>query len=337
MSRPEDFTIGWICALKTEFAAAIALLDERLPDFELLAENDSNSYACGRYGRHNVAIAMLPEGQYGLSSAASAAQDMMRTLPNFRFGLMVGIGGGAPTAEDDIRLGDVVVSTPSGDHGGVLHYDLGKALHDGTFQRTSHMDKPPPKLRATVGKLRAKHEVSGHKIQQILSKAYKENPRLRRQYGRPVEEDTLYASDAIHVAGEDKDSCRHCKDNSSKTVERESRSDDVDDPAIFYGLVASGNTLMRDAKLRDKLARETHALCFEMEAAGLMNGFPCLVIRGICDYSDSHKSKRWQGYAAMTAAAYAKELLSQIAPSTVDTMAKFRGTIDGRKCTTNLT
>ncbi|ROT35327.1 ankyrin [Sodiomyces alkalinus F11] len=55
-----------------------------------------------------------------------------------------------------------------------------------------------------------------------------------------------------------------------------------------------------------------------MEAAGLMNHFPCLVIRGICDYADSHKNKEWQGYAAMVAAAYAKDLLQQIPPSRVE-------------------
>jgi hypothetical protein len=49
-----------------------------------------------------------------------------------------------------------------------------------------------------------------------------------------------------------------------------------------------------------------------MEAAGLMDDFPCLVVRGICDYADSHKNKLWQGYAAAMAAAYAKELLSVI-------------------------
>jgi nucleoside phosphorylase len=58
-------------------------------------------------------------------------------------------------------------------------------------------------------------------------------------------------------------------------------------------------------------------MCFEMEAAGLMNHFPCLVVRGICDYSDSHKNKQWQGYAAMTAAAYAKDLLTRMVPSRV--------------------
>ena len=45
---------------------------------------------------------------------------------------------------------------------------------------------------------------------------------------------------------------------------------------------------------------------------GLVDTFPCLVIRGICDYADSHKNKIWQPYAAATAAAYAKELLGII-------------------------
>ena len=87
---------------------------------------------------------------------------------------------------------------------------------------------------------------------------------------------------------------------------------------MYYGLIASENQLMKDALLRDKLAEENGVLCFEMEAAGLMNGFPCLVIRGICDYADSHKNKQWQGYAATTAAAFAKELLSFTPANQVD-------------------
>jgi len=78
---------------------------------------------------------------------------------------------------------------------------------------------------------------------------------------------------------------------------------------------------MRDGPTRDQISSEFgEVLCFEMEAAGLMNSFPCLVIRGICDYADSHKNKRWQPYAAGAAAAYAKELLLVIpAPDVVKT------------------
>ena len=87
---------------------------------------------------------------------------------------------------------------------------------------------------------------------------------------------------------------------------------------IYYGLIASANQLMNDALLRDKLSEDNGMLCFEMEAAGLMNHFLCLVIRGVWDYSDTQRNKEWQGYAAMTAAAYAKDILCRIAPNKVD-------------------
>lgn len=81
---------------------------------------------------------------------------------------------------------------------------------------------------------------------------------------------------------------------------------------------------MKDAVVRDALVAEKGILCFEIEAAGLMNCFPCLVIRGIYDYSDSYKNKDWQGYAAMAAAAYAKELLKRIVPSQVKSKERLR-------------
>ena len=81
---------------------------------------------------------------------------------------------------------------------------------------------------------------------------------------------------------------------------------------VHYGLIASADQLMKDAIARDRLIKEHDILYFEIEAAGLINNFPCVVIRGICDYSDSHKNDAWQGYAAVTAASYAKELLGII-------------------------
>jgi len=86
---------------------------------------------------------------------------------------------------------------------------------------------------------------------------------------------------------------------------------------------------MKDALIRDRLAAEKDVLCFEMEAAGLMNHFPCLVIRRICDYSDSHKNKEWQGYASMVAAAYAKDLLSRIPPNRVESEKKIGDILSG--------
>lgn len=113
-----------------------------------------------------------------------------------------------------------------------------------------------------------------------------------------------------------------CSDALPHLKSRPERSAEDDSPVIHYGLIASANQLMKDATIRDQLAAERDVLCFEMEPAGLMNNFPCLIIRGICDYSDSHKNKEWQGYAAMTAAVYTKDLLCQIHPNRVSHQEK---------------
>lgn len=89
---------------------------------------------------------------------------------------------------------------------------------------------------------------------------------------------------------------------------------------------------MKDALVRDQLSKEKDVLCFEMEAAGLMNHFPCLVIRGICNYSDTHTNKEWQGYAAMAAAAYTKDLLYRIAPNKVEAARKIAEATNDGQC-----
>ncbi|KAJ5202158.1 uncharacterized protein N7498_006821 [Penicillium cinerascens] len=67
--------------------------------------------------------------------------------------------------------------------------------------------------------------------------------------------------------------------------------------------------VIKDSRRRDQLARDLDIYCVEIEAAGLINNFPCLVIRGIYDYADLYKNKEWQGYTAAVVAAYTKELL----------------------------
>lgn len=95
-------------------------------------------YTLGRVGKHNVVLTVLPSGEYGTSSAASMASDMLRSFPNIKIGLVVGIGGGVPSQTNDIRLGDVVVSAPRHRKGGVLQYDFRKLFKVGRLcQRVS--------------------------------------------------------------------------------------------------------------------------------------------------------------------------------------------------------
>ncbi|RYP58916.1 hypothetical protein DL769_008749 [Monosporascus sp. CRB-8-3] len=326
MSNPHNYTVGWICAIETEYVAAQVFLDEEHDRPEYVSPNDNNDYALGRIGKHNTVIAVLPDGEYGTSSAARVAKGMLLSFPNVRIGLMVGIAGGAPSQKHDIRLGDIVVSAPRHGKGGVFQYDFGKKIQGQELQPTLFLDQPPEILRAAMGGIKAQYKIKGHQLEEAINGILEKKPRLRQDYKRPEPStDKLFKAEITH----DLACAMVCGDNTSNLILRPERTKDEDNPAIHYGLVASANQLMKDALARDKLAAENDILCFEMEAAGLMNHFPCLVIRGICDYSDSHKNKDWQGYAAMAAAAYAKDLLCRMAPNRVEAEKKISDILSG--------
>src|SRR5271156_6262542 len=153
--RREDYNVGWVCALPIELAAAQEMLDEEHQD-RPHDPNDTNLYTFGCIGEHNVVLACLPAGRIGTNSAAAVALQMKSKFTAIRFGLMVGIGGGVPSAESDVRLGDVVVSQPYMEHGGVIQYDFGKTTPSG-FMRTGYLNTPPTVLLNALAKLQSQH------------------------------------------------------------------------------------------------------------------------------------------------------------------------------------
>ncbi|KAF3181941.1 hypothetical protein TWF106_010750 [Orbilia oligospora] len=297
-----SYTIGWICALSLEMAAAKTMLDEihleapKIPD-------DDNSYILGSVAHHNVVIVCLPAGGYGTINATAAAARLKASFPSIEHYLMVGIGGGVPDNDADIRLGDIVVSIPTTDLPGVVQYDLGKTVAGGHFQRIGVLNKPPHALLSAVSKLRADYKTKEPSISRFITQAIQKYPLIKDSFTYPgAQEDQLFDWEYEHTGGE---TCRNCDIN--RLERRTSRSNP--EPRIHYGVIASGNQVIKHGQTRNKLAKEMGVYCVEMEAAGLMDTFPCLVIRGICDYADSHKNKKWQDYSAATAAAYTKELL----------------------------
>ena len=296
-----EYTVGWICALPIELAAAQVMLDE-----EHLPHDGVNStqYTLGRIGSHNVVLACLPAGQMGIGAAAFSAGQATSIFTSIRFGLMVGVGGGAPSAEADVRLGDVVISQPVREHSGVVQYDFGKAGKDGRITRTGSMNAPPKTLLHAVNQLRAHRYRDGQDTGSLTTHLshFCQHTQFSRERAGP---DILFEP-SYHHNGEG--TCERCSED--RMVHRGARKID-EEVTIHYGTIASGNQVIKDAPTRDRLSKELGGvLCFEMEAAGLMNDFQCLVVRGICDYADSHKNKAWQPYAAATAAACAKSILS---------------------------
>ncbi|KAF3211501.1 hypothetical protein TWF106_010221 [Orbilia oligospora] len=298
----EDYTIGWICALPLELEAATAVLDKIHPELPIPDKNDTNSYKFGQVGSYNIVLACLPSGSMGTTSAAVVVANMHRSFPFVGNCLMVGIGGGAPLLpQNDIRLGDVVVGIPKGNYGGVLPYLFGKTMQEGKFVQTGrYLNGPPTLFLNAISKLRSEQD-SG--IHTILADALSKEP-VSGKFARP-RLDHLYEMDYDHL-----DETKPCSDcDSSKLVTRAVRDERQHQSYIHYGLIASGDQVMRHGMTRDKLSREQDVLCFEMEAEGIANTLPLLVIRGICDYADSHKNKVWQPYAALVAAAFAKALM----------------------------
>ncbi|KAK2786997.1 hypothetical protein FQN52_007439 [Onygenales sp. PD_12] len=310
-SSIRSYQVGWICAVETEYAVAMELLDEKFQVPPDVPEEDENVYTFGRIGVHYLAITCLAKGKYGPTSAAYAATDMLRSFPTLRFGLVVGVGGGAPSEKHDVRLGDVVVSTPSRRSGGVINYDFGKMIQNQGLQMTGILAPPPHFLLNALQQLSTLHECRGHQIAGTINGMVRKNPRLQKYRKPDMQTDILYRSAFAHP--DSGISCTKCCGQSiDHIVARPQRDPHEDDPIIHYGLIASGSKVMKDAMIRDRLAEMEQVLCFEMEAAGVMDRFPCVVIRGIGNYSDTHKNDLWKGYAAATAAAYAKELLGVI-------------------------
>jgi ankyrin repeat protein/nucleoside phosphorylase len=301
-----DYTIGVVCAMGFEMSAVRYMLDDEHPRLPT-KQGDSNLYVLGELSGHHVVLACLP-GTQGKGAAAIVATNMERTFPSIKWRLLVGIGGGVPSPTHDIRLGDIVVSMPEGPFGGVVQYDLGKDGEDG-FTLKGFLWPPPPILRSAVEMMRSDHLTKSNKVNSFLSEILQKWPGLADYQRPPANHDVLFQPDYPHVPGQA--TCGRCE--RTRIVDRPARGSD--NPKIHYGLIASGDRVMRSAIKRNKTGRDIgDILCFEMEAAGIMTELPCIAIRGISDYADSHKSDIWQHYAAAAAAGCAKELLSYLDP-----------------------
>ncbi|PYH44693.1 5'-methylthioadenosine/S-adenosylhomocysteine nucleosidase family protein [Aspergillus saccharolyticus JOP 1030-1] len=303
--RHEDYTIACICPMGVEQAPVEAMLDET--HCSLPIRHGMGSYTLGRMSKHKLVIAIL--STTGTIGATAGAVQLLNDFPSTRLIIVVGIAGGIPDLARgiDLRLGDVVVSRPTGLCPGVVQFDRGKALSNGRLERAGTLHRPPDILLAAAAKLEARHQREGSEIPQHITAMHRKYPKMHQgnYIHQGAANDTLFLADFHHRSRTD---CRDC--DPGQAVQRVPRADDT--PVVHYGTIGSSNVVVKDGRTRDQLRDELDIQCVEMEAAGVMHVFPCLVVRGICDYADSHKNKRWQPYAAAVAAGYMKELLSMI-------------------------
>ncbi|KAL7921495.1 purine and uridine phosphorylase [Trichoderma austrokoningii] len=354
----DEFHVAIICALTGEADAVMLLFDlfwDEDGDTFGRAAGDNNYYTTGRLGKHNVVLAVLPG--MGTNSAASATASLRASYGSLRLVFLVGVCGGVPrVADEDVFLGDVVVSKA------VVQYDLGRQ-HPEHFQVKNTVEdslgRANKDIRGMLALLETNHVKNQLQIKsatymtQLQSAAAKAAKAAKRRQKKPsyqypgITKDKLYRPEYIHRHAEQchicgkfdtcaeaaTTSCADLRCEEAMLVIRDMPSENDNDyiPNIFIGRIGSGNTVMRSGEIRDWMAKRHNLIAFEMEGAGAWDEVPCLVVKGVCDYADSHKNKEWQGFAAATAASVMKAILDRY---TVTDGAQLNGNA-GRSVTGN--
>ncbi|KAM6484168.1 nucleoside phosphorylase domain-containing protein [Trichoderma sp. SZMC 28011] len=330
----DQFHIAIICALPREADAVNLLFDEFWDDdgdpFGR-ANGDTNSYSTGRIGKHNVVLAILPG--MGTNNAASATASLRSSYSNLRLALLVGICGGVPRIDDDdVLLGDVVVSKA------IVQYDFGRQ-YPGGFAIKNTIEDSLGRANKDIRGLLAVFETermrewlmtrSADYLKQLQAAAKRKRRRAKYQNPGAIQS-KLFLRDYIHrhrlepcntcsdmgnlgeiCESASKASCADLGCDETQLVKREIFYEDDGGFNIFIGRIGSGNTVMKSGKDRDRIASQHNLIAFEMEGAGAWDEVPCLVVKGVCDYADSHKNKQWQDFAAATGACVMKAILDR--------------------------
>lgn len=331
----DQFSVAVICASTQEADAVEALFDEFYDetghDYGKI-HGDPNAYTNGRIGKHHVVLAHMPGMGKGIAS--SVATSFNASYNNIRLALLVGICGGVPRKEDggEIFLGDVLVSN------GLVQYDLGKRFPDKFFRKDTlgeSLGRPNQEIRSILKKLKG---VRSKCLLERRLASYLDVVQDRlgvQRAGYPgTEEDFLFPSDYRHKHREPQacSLCNGCQARGDpvcyevlqmrcqvlkcdRTISgartRIPSKAENPPPAVHFGLIASGDTVLLSGDDRDEISAKEKTIGFEMEGAGVWDNIPCIVIKGVSDYADSHKSRRWQGYASAAAASCMKAFLGK--------------------------
>lgn len=315
---PEHYTVAIICSLGVQLKAIKRMFDTHFQTPHIDQTYDHNAYTCGCINGHNVVVASKGLGQTGVVNASAQIGPLIQSFVQLQCTIVLGTAGGTPhdppksDPMEDIRLGDVVVGWPGPGLPSLVQWDSGIHELDG-IKIISLFDKPAEQLLGALTKLQDNRSSLGDaKFRENLERCIADES---SNFSQPEpESDKLFIPAYDHPSKDT--SCKSC--SSSKLVKRSERTD-ATEVKIHYGTIASGSSVVKSAKLRDEVRDKTGALCIEISAAGVaaVDRVKPLVIKGISDYADSHKTNdmaQWRSYAAATTAAYVRELLYTMDP-----------------------
>ncbi|KAL7912297.1 hypothetical protein GGI35DRAFT_311641 [Trichoderma velutinum] len=353
LSRPtsrDEFEIAIVCTRALEFDAVCLLLDnfwDTDGDPFGRARGDLNNYTTGCMSRYNIVVMLLCNS--GKATAAGAAASLRSSYPCIELIILVGICEGVPDANgEELLLGDVVISET------VIEYDLGTqhvvkfkkrdTLEDRHGRANKNIRNFIANIKTELGYHRIEEKAAAF-LEQIQSRTSETKIATYMYPGSA--NDILFKSTHYHrhynssqcVCAEynpDEDfyavcddagnlSCEQtgCELNALKVRDRirqknllENSGDlkSAQTPSIFFGCFGSGDTVFNSGAHRDSLAKTHGIIAFEMEGAGIWDELPCIIVKGVSDYGDGHKTrswKEWQNFAAATAASVARALVER--------------------------
>lgn len=346
----DEFEVALVCSLPLEYDAVSLLFDQfwdENGDQYGRAIGDPNTYTTGRFGKFDVVLVLLPNT--GKVSAASATASLRSSYPGLRLVILTGICGAVPSSDagDEILLGDVIISKTvvQYDYGG--QYPDTFVAKDTTEDSLGRPDKNIRGLVAILKTARERERVEERAallLEQIQGLAAKKLRRLKadtyqypgaasdklfeatyrhkhynsteclcalyHNYSDPVcKESRLLACDVLGC--DEKYVIPRQRLGINRQLEQQEPSEEARVPSVFIGRFGSSDTRLRSGEHRDLTAKHYGVLAFEMEGAGVWDELPCIIVKGVCNYADSHTNNHWQNFAAATAASVAKSLVER--------------------------
>lgn len=350
--RREDFQIAIFCAVGCEYDAVTYAFDEIWEGAEVQLENapgDFNKYKVGRIANRNTVLLLL--AGMGKVNAASAAASLRSSFTEIKLAVLSGICGGVPGVgtDQELMLGDVVISRC------IVQYDLGRRYVDRFVMKDTIEDslgRPHESVRSltAVFETNTGRETLQRRTGEILENIQRKAINEMETYQRPpLSDDYLFEPGYLHRHHDSQhcqcsdlgacevalqSSCDELRCDSSRLISRgrpkKRKLQDMEcdtitahELRVVVGRLGSGDTVMKSGLDRDRIAGERDVIAFEMEGAGIWDRFPCIVVKAVCEYADSHKNKKYQAFAAARAASATKAILGAFPCTEISAQCKY--------------
>ncbi|KAK1236968.1 hypothetical protein MKX08_007916 [Trichoderma sp. CBMAI-0020] len=359
----DEFEVALVCSLPLEYDAVSLLFDQfwdENGDQYGRAIGDLNTYTTGRFGNFDVVLVLLPNT--GKVSAASATASLRSSYPGLRLVILTGICGAVPSSDagDEIFLGDVIISKTVVQYDYGRQYPDNFLAKDTTEDSLGRPDRNIRSLVAVLetarerGRIEERAAVLLEQIQDLAAKKARRRTADIYQYPGAAS-DRLFKADYRHkhhsspqclcekcheysdpvceesrniacdiLGCDEKHVIRRRRLETNRILEQEGRSKEAQAPSVFIGRFGSGDKTLQSGEYRDWTARRYGVLAFETDGAGAWDELPCIIVKGVCNYADSHVNSRWQNFAAATAASVAKSLVERYTKTDKSAMIQTR-------------